>query len=161
MLQIFDKIQQETGWRVEFIHKELKEKWGWNNERLERSDDISDKSSELAMFTQRHESQQQHQQAQQQKLAAAVMQQATRDSLQQQKEQQAAQKSEETPYGYQSFQAEHQGRPSATLCRLNHRRVAGILNPMLASADFSMPQHPYQSHYVAPNAPNTAPQFPY
>ena len=32
VLQIFDKIKKETGWRVGFLHKELKEKWGWNAE---------------------------------------------------------------------------------------------------------------------------------
>lgn len=32
VLQIFDKIKKETGWRVGFLHKELKEKWGWNND---------------------------------------------------------------------------------------------------------------------------------
>ncbi|KAF8445340.1 hypothetical protein BDZ91DRAFT_149445 [Kalaharituber pfeilii] len=29
VLQIFQKIKRETGWRVDFLHKELKEKWGW------------------------------------------------------------------------------------------------------------------------------------
>lgn len=32
VLTIFDKIRKETGWRVSFLHKELKEKWGWNKE---------------------------------------------------------------------------------------------------------------------------------
>lgn len=31
-MQILDKIRKETGWRVGFLHTELKEKWGWNNE---------------------------------------------------------------------------------------------------------------------------------
>ena len=31
MIQILDKITKETGWRVAFLHKELPEKWGWNN----------------------------------------------------------------------------------------------------------------------------------
>ncbi|KAF2473874.1 uncharacterized protein BDR25DRAFT_125792 [Lindgomyces ingoldianus] len=31
VLQIFNKIRQETGWRVGFLNNELKEKWGWNN----------------------------------------------------------------------------------------------------------------------------------
>lgn len=30
VLQIFDRIKKETGWRVTFIHDDLKEKWGWN-----------------------------------------------------------------------------------------------------------------------------------
>ena len=32
ILTIFDKIRKETGWRVAFLHKELKEKWGWNDD---------------------------------------------------------------------------------------------------------------------------------
>lgn len=31
VLEIFDRIKSETGWRVAFINDELKEKWGWNN----------------------------------------------------------------------------------------------------------------------------------
>jgi len=29
VLQIYDRIKAETGWRVDFIHDDLKEKWGW------------------------------------------------------------------------------------------------------------------------------------
>ena len=32
VLQILDKISKETGWRGGFLHTELKEKWGWDNE---------------------------------------------------------------------------------------------------------------------------------
>lgn len=31
VLQIFDRIKKETGWRVTFIHDDLKEKWGWHS----------------------------------------------------------------------------------------------------------------------------------
>lgn len=31
VLQIFDRIKKETGWRVTFIHDDLMEKWGWNS----------------------------------------------------------------------------------------------------------------------------------
>ncbi|KAK5085779.1 hypothetical protein LTR05_005067 [Lithohypha guttulata] len=30
VLEIFERIKGETGWRVAFINDELKEKWGWN-----------------------------------------------------------------------------------------------------------------------------------
>ena len=30
VLQIFEKINKETGWRIGFVYKDLKEKWGWN-----------------------------------------------------------------------------------------------------------------------------------
>ncbi len=29
--------------------------------------------------------------------------------------------------------------------------MVGMVNPVLAKADFSQPVHPYQSYYVAPN----------
>lgn len=32
VLQIFDRIKKETGWRVTFIHDDLKEKWGWTDD---------------------------------------------------------------------------------------------------------------------------------
>ena len=63
VLSILDKIRKETGWRVGFLHKELKEKWGW----------VSD------------EEQQQQQQAQQQaQQAQAYQQQLSASSLMQQ-----------------------------------------------------------------------------
>lgn len=31
VLQIFDRIKQETGWRVDFIHDDLRERWGWTS----------------------------------------------------------------------------------------------------------------------------------
>lgn len=30
VLDIFDKIKKETGWRVAFINDDLREKWGWS-----------------------------------------------------------------------------------------------------------------------------------
>ena len=35
----------------------------------------------------------------------------------------------------------------------------GIVNPMLARADFAQPMHPYQNYYVAPNLPAAHNQF--
>ncbi|TVY32792.1 Adhesion and hyphal regulator [Lachnellula subtilissima] len=32
VLDIFDKIRAETGWKVGFLHNELKTKWGWQQE---------------------------------------------------------------------------------------------------------------------------------
>lgn len=53
VLTIFEKIRKETGWRVAFLFKELKEKWGWNNDE---------------------EAFQQQQQNQQQQMQAGIMQ---------------------------------------------------------------------------------------
>ncbi|KAF2645370.1 hypothetical protein P280DRAFT_118176 [Massarina eburnea CBS 473.64] len=33
VLQIIDKIRQETGWRVGFLNKELQETWGWSEQQ--------------------------------------------------------------------------------------------------------------------------------
>jgi len=33
VLRYFDKIKKETGWRVDFIWDDLKEKWGWNSQQ--------------------------------------------------------------------------------------------------------------------------------
>ena len=35
VLEIFEKIKKETGWKVSFLHGDLKEKWGWNNHEFE------------------------------------------------------------------------------------------------------------------------------
>jgi len=44
------------------------------------------------------------------------------------------------------------GGPAAQVAQPQPRRPpSGIVNPMFATADFSMPQHPYQNVYVAPN----------
>ena len=32
VIRIFEKINKETGWRIGFVYKELKEKWGWAEE---------------------------------------------------------------------------------------------------------------------------------
>lgn len=32
VLEIFEKIRAETGWKVGFLHNELKTKWGWQQE---------------------------------------------------------------------------------------------------------------------------------
>lgn len=32
VLRMFDRIKKETGWRVDFIWDELKDKWGWNGQ---------------------------------------------------------------------------------------------------------------------------------
>ena len=155
VLQIFNKIEQETGWRVGFVYKELKEKWGWIDGQMYQSKEISRKSPESASSQRQYEAQQQ---SRQQKIAVAVMQHASQDILHQSKEQQSKQNLEEPLSNNQIPQVQPQNGPSVTLSRLNHRRIGGILNPTLASADFSMAQHPFQSHYVAPNAPNMASQ---
>ncbi|KKY15625.1 putative c6 zinc finger domain-containing protein [Phaeomoniella chlamydospora] len=34
VLEMFDKIKKETGWRVDFLRNELMERWGWHNDQM-------------------------------------------------------------------------------------------------------------------------------
>ncbi|OCK78946.1 hypothetical protein K432DRAFT_300879 [Lepidopterella palustris CBS 459.81] len=123
VLQIFDKIRQETGWRVGFLNNELKEKWGWNNE------------AELHA----------QQAAQQQNLNSNLQ-----NAANLQYQQQALSQVTLQPMPTTSLPPAPPARP---------RPPVGILNPLLATADFTMPQHPYQSYYVAPNPISHHTQF--
>ena len=106
VLEIFDRIQKETGWRTGFLHKELKDKWGWNKEEEFQ--------------------QQQQQQQQQQNISASLL-----------------------PLQNFQYQASNMPPiPPPPPVKQGPRQ--GIINPILRSADFSEPTHPYQNHYVAP-----------
>lgn len=102
VLQILDKIRKETGWRVGFLHTELKEKWGWNRE--ETFDQLA---------------------------ATTLVQQAN----------------------MQNFQYQQPATTLPPAPPVKQMLRSGIVNPLLRTADFSAPTHPYQSHYVAPNQP--------
>ena len=97
VLEIFTKIQKETGWRIAALTKELKAKWRW--------------ADEVQMM------------AQPNSLA-------------------------------QFFPAQTQG-PATNLPPAPPQPPrtipSGILNTILSKADFSLPNHPYQSHYQPPN----------
>ncbi|KAF2188100.1 hypothetical protein K469DRAFT_684858 [Zopfia rhizophila CBS 207.26] len=117
VLQIFDKIRQETGWRVGFLNMELKEKWGWNDEIQPQEPNVA--------ASMRNGNMAYHQQTLQPQVTIQPAVPAT------------------------SLPPAPPARPP--------RPPGGMLNPLLASADFNMPQHPYQSYYVAPNPLNQAP----
>lgn len=110
VLEIFEKIRKETGWKVGFLNKELRAKWGW-----------------------------QHEDAQQNLIA----QQSSGSSL--------GNFFPSTTQGSNSGSslppAPPQPRPSAM--------PSGILNPLLKTADFSLPNHPYQQYYQPPNHHNS------
>ncbi|KAH7062012.1 hypothetical protein BKA63DRAFT_193189 [Paraphoma chrysanthemicola] len=115
VLQIFDKIRQETGWRVGFVNTELKQKWGWD--------------------TPQEQEQQKPQQLQQTNghVQDAHM------AFQQQQIQQS------------QMMAQQQMPPSTMPpAPMQPRRPPAFGNPLLV-ADFNMPQHPYQTHYVPAN----------
>lgn len=102
VLEIFEKIRTETGWKVGFLNKELKNKWGWQ------------------------EDQTQHQMGTQQPSLA------------------------------QFFPPSTTQAPSVSLAPAPPPPMpmpSRIQNP-LATADFSLPNHPYQQHYQPPNSHN-------
>lgn len=156
VLEIFSKINKETGWRIGFVYKELKEKWGWNEE-------VSPQQ-----FAQTH--------------TAVRLQKEAQEERQRQLQEQAALAMHQQ--GYQNGDWRHQssnlpmpqhpppqsmGPPSTTPSTVGTPSAApggagggggggpprklpqGIPNPMYAKADFNLPQHPYQNFYVAPN----------
>jgi hypothetical protein len=115
VLQVFDKIKAETGWRVGFLHTELKEKWGWNN-----TDNMSTNSGG----------------------SSGTMQHSNLPTPQQQFQQFAP-----------TTQSQQQSLAPPVAASGRPRLPSGILNPLMASADFSAQHHPYQSYYVAPSHP--------
>jgi len=128
VLEIFVKIRQETGWRVGFLNKELKEKWGWVDETA---------AAQAAQQAAQQAVQQQQQQAQQYQMTNAPT--LTAGNIQQN-------------YSPQTTVTLHPPTPLAPVQPAPRQRPPpGILNPLLAAADFALPQHPYQSYYVAPN----------
>lgn len=112
VLQIFDRIRRETGWRVSFINQELKEKWGWNSE----------------------EALQQQQQHGMLHSTGTVFQPFS-----------------QYPVTSSSSSVPPAPAPAQAPAPAVQMRVGGIMNPLMATADFSSQHHPYQSYYVAPN----------
>lgn len=105
VLEIFEKIRKETGWKVGFLNKELKGKWGW-----------------------------QHDEVPQQPMAAP------QNSLAQ--------------FFPTTTQAPATSLPPAPPQPARPAMPSGILNPLLKTADFSLPNHPYQQYYQPPSQHN-------
>jgi len=95
VLEIFEKIQKETGWKVGFLGKELRAKWGSPS-------------------------------------GEAQQQMAAQSSL--------------GHFFPTTTQAPSSSLPPAP--PPPRPMPSGILNPLLAKADFSLPNHPYQNHWV-------------
>lgn len=129
VLQIFDKIRQETGWRVGFVNTELKQKWGWDTPQGQEQQQQQQQQQQ-----QRQQQQQQQSQDQQQQLNGRM--QDNNIVFQQQ-----------TPMVVPQQMAQVTMPPAQPVAI---RRPTGFGNPLLV-ADFSMPQHPYQTHYVPAN----------
>ncbi|KAK0259829.1 hypothetical protein LTS09_005672 [Friedmanniomyces endolithicus] len=147
VLQIFDKINKETGWRIGFVYGDLKAKWGWNEEPSPQQ------------FAQTHTALIQQKKAQEEQ-AQAGQQGMVLPGMQMQ------------PQGYSGGGgggggefAAHQGMMHQTSSGLPSQQPplpapaapqkkppAGIPNPMYAKADFNQPNHPYQAYYVPPTS---------
>jgi hypothetical protein len=69
VFQIFEKINKETGWRIGFVYKELKEKWGWAEEPSPEQMAQTHAAAQQARERQEQEQQQQQQQLQQAQMA--------------------------------------------------------------------------------------------
>ena len=100
VLEIFKRVRQNTGWRVEFISKHLKEKcWCWGEE------------NSLQMVP----------------LASLFS---------------------------QAMQGPATSLPPPPPQPARPAMPSGILNPLLRSADFNYPNHPYQEYYKPPSQLN-------
>ncbi|KAK4574703.1 hypothetical protein LTR86_001544 [Recurvomyces mirabilis] len=156
VLQIFDKINKETGWRIGFVYEDLKKKWGWNE------------GPSPQQFAQSHtgakeQKKVQEEQLQQQQLQQRQLQDAHAQNLQLQ--QTYSNQNAFTPQPHQQQQQQQvvqqqqlptpkQPQPQQPTTPASSKRPPpGIPNPLYAKADFSLPQHPYMNHYVAPNMP--------
>lgn len=137
VLQIFDKINKETGWRVGFVYKDLKDKWSWNQDF---SSHEWEQTHTAAINAKKAQEEQQRQLQEQAQAAQSMQLQAGFDFAQQQQQAMPPQTMRPPPPKQQQ-QATPMKRPPA-----------GIPNPLYAKADFNLPQHPYQNFYVAPSS---------
>ncbi|KAK1031078.1 hypothetical protein LTR33_017004, partial [Friedmanniomyces endolithicus] len=161
VLQIFDKINKETGWRIGFVYGDLKAKWGWNEEPSPQQF----AQTHTALIQQKKAQEEQERLMQEQ--AAAAQQGIVSPGMQMQ------------PQGYSGGGggggefAAHQGMmhqssggllsqplqvpsqpppPPPAPAAPQKKPPAGIPNPMYAKADFNKPNHPYQAYYVPPTS---------
>ncbi|CAL3971463.1 unnamed protein product [Diplocarpon coronariae] len=101
VLEIFEKIRKETGWKVGFISTELKTRWGWPRDAAPPPPPAAPSGTAPGQFL------------------------------------------PPTP-------APAPSRPPAPP-PARPGLPSGILNPLLAKADFSLPNHPYQQYYQPPS----------
>ncbi|OQO09325.1 hypothetical protein B0A48_04723 [Cryoendolithus antarcticus] len=176
ILTIFEKINKETGWRIGFVYKELKERWGWQEEVSPMQ--WNQTHTAVRQQKEAEEARQQLQADLQQQQAQAAQQQQQQQGMQNMQLQQNFDFSaHSTPNSTISHQQQpmHQPQPHLLPPPANpqhHQRTStssstssgssapgsgkkppsGILNPIYKTADFTLPQHPYQKYYVAPSA---------
>jgi hypothetical protein len=116
VLEILERIRKETGWKIGFLHNELKEKWGWPSEEAASQQTMQQQNSLSQFFP------------------------GTTQSV------------------AQAGSAINLPTPSLPRIREPPRRSSGgIMNPLLRTADFSLPNHPYQQYYQPPSQHNHLP----
>jgi hypothetical protein len=99
VLEIFEKIRKETGWKVGFLNTELRAKWGWQHE------ESAPLTASLASF-------------------------------------------------FPTSQPPNTSLPPAPPVvppQAPRKIPSGIPNPLMKTADFSLPNHPYQQYYQPPS----------
>ncbi|KAF1814150.1 hypothetical protein P152DRAFT_262417 [Eremomyces bilateralis CBS 781.70] len=129
VLHIFDRIRQETGWRIGFVQKELREKWAWD-EPLHLAAEIMPTPPSMQPFNS-HSMSALGAQPTSVPSAAPL---PTRGH------------SPGRPLG--AVPVTSAPAPAPPPAQARRKPPSGILNPLLATADFSLAQHPYQSVYV-------------
>lgn len=146
VLQIFTKIHKETGWRVDLVFRELKEKWGWNEDITPEPFAHTHPGARLQQDAHHH-----HRQLRQQRQAAEhVPLQPSFSAFGKHQQQPLDVPPPALPPGSMPPPQPTHLTPPQQLTPAE-RLPAGIPNPMYKQADFSLPQHPYQNVYVAPS----------
>jgi len=141
VLQIFDKINKETGWRIGFVYEDLKKKWKWNE------------GPSPQQYAQSHTGFKEQKKAQEEQQKRQL-QEGHAQNLQLQQTYANANGYTPQPQQQQQLPTPQQPQPQQkTTPPSSKRPPPGIPNPLYAKADFNLPQHPYMNHYVAPNMP--------
>lgn len=163
-MTIFEKINKETGWRIGFVYKELKEKWGWAEEPSPQQ--FAQTHTAAQQEKERQEQQQQQQQQMQQAQAAQQhqnmqLQQGFMFNSQNVAQNMSLPTVQLTPPQQHPPQQQQQPRAGNAGKQHSKKPPPGITNPLYAKADFNLPQHPYQDVYVAPSSGHGHPQGGY
>ncbi|QSS53655.1 C6 zinc finger domain-containing protein [Histoplasma capsulatum var. duboisii H88] len=142
VLRIFEKIVKETGWQVDFLRIELMEKWGWrqndNNDNnndtinIHNNDDDDNDNDNNSSLPQQH--------GQQPPTVSTTPGPSVPPSL--------------LPSSLLNPGSSNPDTSGRSPIPSRPRMPQGIVNPLMATADFSYENHPYQSHYVAPHSHN-------
>ena len=155
VIEIFERIKKEAGWRVGFIIDDLREKWGWNSSVGSPNDAASvagSAGSAVGGYDANGNS-----------VAAAAANNSSSASFFQASSSSTAAAAAggssampPPPPGGVAAATKTGTSTSASTARGRPQFPSGIVNPMYKNADFLGPNHPYQGNYVAPNHAGTA-----